>query len=208
MRHFLFVAALILSMMVAASPASATAATTTHYRFQGLSATAYFTDVDETGCVNTTVTVSGLDGRSKQDGERLTAASTAWIFMEQYDLCTDTYNMYGYGTAELLPDEFQADQQLHWARLNATINVDEYESNSVWPVQVDVVWSNTGDAATQRYHEQRKWPGYSYMTRITSTLRTGDVSGSVIHDQTNYALTPNYGRIENIKGGDLWISRN
>src|SRR5689334_12729005 len=110
MKRLVFVVAL-LTMLVAAVPASA-AGETIHYRFTGQFANANFTRADPMGCVVTDVGVFPMDGRIKVDGSSNEAASSASIYISQYNSCSETQLLAASGYTELAADAFTAAPKL------------------------------------------------------------------------------------------------
>jgi len=190
MKRLVFVVAL-LTMLVAAVPASA-AGETIHYRFTGQFANANFTRADPMGCVVTDVGVFPTDGRIKVDGSSNEAASSASIYISQYDSCSET--------------QLLAAPKLSKATLNTTIEVYDYVSGTSFPVAVSVSWTGSGDTFRMKDHYQYKSPGFLVNGDYDSTYRAAKASGTIVGGTANFTLeSTDYAGMGSAKSGSVTI---
>jgi hypothetical protein len=204
MKRLVFVVAL-LTMLVAAVPASA-AGETIHYRFTGQFANANFTRADPMGCVVTDVGVFPTDGRIKVDGSSNEAASSASIYISQYDSCSETQLLAASGYTELAADAFTAAPKLSKATLNTTIEVYDYVSGTSFPVAVSVSWTGSGDTFRMKDHYQYKSPGFLVNGDYDSTYRTAKASGTIVGGTANFTLeSTDYAGMGSAKSGSVTI---
>jgi hypothetical protein len=204
MKRLLLILALALSALVA-TPASAAGAETLHFSFKGQTADAFFSSVDPSGCVFTEVGVFAVDGRVKETGHPA-VSSEAFIFISQFDACTDTLLLAADGSATLAPGEFQIDQQLTTASLNTTIEVFDFVSGTSFPVDVSVSWTGVGATFRIKDHFQIKTPGFKVNSRFDGTFREATASGTVSDGTTNFTPEPAvFAELGSVKQGEVVI---
>lgn len=156
----------------------------------GEAADTTFQSVDASGCIQTFVSLIGVDERLKESGAPSELRSWAGVIISQFDACAGSQLVAAIGTADLGPDAFQMDK-LDAATLNATIMVEDFVSGTSYPVEIAVTWQATADPV--RIAEQRLiWErGLALNVRIDGTSRAGTASGTVTDGATNY--TPEQG---------------
>jgi len=90
----LFCVALALPCRSAAAPGQ-----TSHFKFAGLTASAFFDSFDPTGCVETSASVFAISDRTQTMG-RPEATPTAFVSLFQADNCTFTLLVSAFGSAD------------------------------------------------------------------------------------------------------------
>jgi len=204
MKRLVLSVAVLLSMLVTALPAHAAGAETLHFSFRGLEAEAFFDSVD--GCVETSVDVFAVDGRTKSGPGQPAAESVAAIFISQFDVCTGGLLLAADGFATLTPNQFQIDKQLTAATLNATIEVTDFVSGTVFPVDVSVSWTGTGAIVTVKDRFHLTAPGFKVNSRFDGTTRDATASGTVSNGTTNFTPEPAvFADLRSVKQGEVDI---
>lgn len=183
-------------LLVPAGPAHA-GTQTTHFSFNGQSAQASFHSVD--GCADTLVTVFASDGPFKEDGDPATQ-SRAGVIIDTFDVCTNTQLFLATGDSPLTREQFQIDDDITSASLNATIEVTDDVSGSTFPVNATINWIANGTLFSFKNHLiQIQGPGVLINARFNATLRlidippgSGHAEGVVTDGVTYYASGPAY----------------
>lgn len=207
MKRFLLLVTLALCALALIPAAPAQAAQTSKYQFQGLAADAYFSTVDETGCIINEVSVSAADGRTKTGPGKPDAAPMAYVFLVQYNQCTEELLSFAQGATELNAGAFQIDRQFNAATLNTTVVVTDEISGETYPVAVNVAFTGSGPTFRDKSRYQSSGPGYKYTQRFDGTFRQATASGSVTTpDGTN--LTPEpavFAQLGSVRSGVIEI---
>src|SRR5215216_2855214 len=128
--------------LVPALPANA-AVRTELVRYKGISVQAYFASTE--GCIETIVYVHASDGTVKFEPGGPEAASGGDVSLFQKDVCTHTQLRSAYGRTQLMPDQFQIDEEFTTASLAARINVFDAVSGADIPLDVNMAWTGYGD---------------------------------------------------------------
>jgi hypothetical protein len=200
------VAALGMSIAVAAlaTPAEAAGADTYHYGFKGQTAEARF--VSTAGCVVTEAFVHAVDGRLRLGPGRPEAESGVFLAITRFDMCTQQPISFALGFREDLGESLQIDR-LDGASLDTTVDVMDMMTNTTVPVTVQVQWSGTLETFKAREHIKLDYPGYKVNSRQSGTSRSAVVSGVISDGTTNYADAPwASGTLSSIHDGTLAVS--
>jgi hypothetical protein len=206
MKRLMLALALMLGMLGAALPAHAAGAMTSHFSFRGQFAEAFFSSLDASGCVATSVDVFAVDGRIKMEGSPKAMTSSASMLISQFDTCTETLLLAADGFTELAADAFQIDQKITAARLNTTIEVFDFVSGTSFPVDVSVSWTGAGNTSSERHHDQIKAPGFTVNSRFSGTFRDATAAGTVSDGTTNFTLEPAvFADMRSVTSGDVVI---
>jgi hypothetical protein len=204
--RLLAVASLAFVLMALTLPARAAPAETLHFSFKGQFAEALFSSTDPSGCVVTEVFVAADDGRVKTGPGMPEVESVAFIFISQFDVCTQTQLLAADGFAVLAPDAFQIDRQLTAATLTATIEVFDFVSGTSFPVEVNVSWTGFGDTFSVKDRFHLKAPGFKVNSRFDGTFRDATASGTVTDGTTNFTPEPAvFADMGSVKQGEVDI---
>lgn len=206
-RRLLLALVLALGLFgVLAAPQPVLASHVSHFRFTGQFAEAFFSSVDETGCVVTDVFVAAVDGRSKEAGTP-EVSSQAFPFISRFDQCTGTQLLAAEGFPILAEPEFQIDRRLTTATLETTIEVFDFVSGTSFPVDVSVSWEGTGDRVRVKDHSQVKAPGFKLNARFDATFRSAEASGTIWDGTTNFTPEPAvFADMASVKVGELIVT--
>jgi hypothetical protein len=205
MKRFALALAAVLSSLVVAFPAQAAPAETIHFSFNGQSADAFFTSTDPSGCIQTDVFVSAVDGKIKQDGAP-EVESLASVAISRFDLCTGTVLLSAFGSATLAPTEFVIDRQLVSASLDTTVTVMDFVSGASFPVDVAVNWTGTGATFRVKQHFQIITPGFKLNSRFDGTFREAAASGTISDGTSNFTPEPAaFADMSSVKSGEVSI---
>ncbi len=165
---------------------TAQAAGSEHYSVRGSMAEAGFDS--QAGCIDTSAYVFGANGRVKQTG-RPASATEVDLYVSQYNVCTDEYISFAYGSLQPSGDELRIRKNLSSATLNATVQVTDQNDNT-YPVQVDVTWTGVGSATKQHGHNVYSTDGFKESTTYSGVFRDATASGTITDGQTNYTPEP------------------
>ena len=175
---------------------------TTVFRFHGLSAFAFFDNVN--GCIDTSVSVDGFQNTVNKQ-----TTSGADIFIDQFDNCAGTELLAAEGSTS--NPSFQIDKKLLSASLSANILVTDFLScNSTcntFNVSVSVAWTSTSAIA----HEQESFhfhtKGFTENAHFNADFRDANASGTVSDGTTNFTPSPSvFAQTMSAKAVDVFIT--
>ncbi|MCM8748573.1 hypothetical protein NET02_05395 [Thermomicrobiaceae bacterium CFH 74404] len=196
----------LFGVLAALQPLRAAEAETHHFWFKSQFAEAFFSNLDETGCVVTDAFVAAVDGRSKEAGTP-EVSSQAFLFISRFDQCTGTQLLAAEGFPILTEREFQIDHRLTTATLETTIEVFDYVSGTSFPVDVSVSWEGSGDRVRISDHFQVKAPGFKLNARFDGTFRTAQASGPISDGTTDFTPDPAvFANMSSVKQGELVVT--
>lgn len=205
-RISLIALVLALALSAAISPAAAKAQTI-HFSTRGMTGSASFYDLDETGCIETFADVYAVDGRVKQTGKPA-VFSEMFVFLYQYDYCSGLSLLEGFGYTPLAAGDFVINKKVDAAALHTSLSVYDYISGTDLPATVDLIWTGTGGVYQQKYHAQYRTPGFRYNYRSMGTFRQAEASGSLQAAGIEFALSPSgYAELANVKSGEVDIAK-
>lgn len=191
----------------------APAMTTPHTQLKGLTASAEFIDIDETGCVETAVIAFGTEQTSKvadsigagAGGKPVTSFFIV-LSVTQFNFCTGEFLRDLFGTTT--EGSIQADRvKLSEAHLEAVVTTFDFMKEGEVPVEVDLTWTATAPPVSLSNRFRQKQPGLLLSFTIKGTLRDATATGTVVVGGEN--LTPSVSAVADIsrsREGGLSIS--
>jgi hypothetical protein len=184
-----------------------TASAATVFKFRGETASAFFSSTD--GCIATDVFISATEGVSQNPPGKGDPISQAFIFISQYNFCTDTLLLNAEGFALLSNADFDVSGKLDLATLNTTINVFDFVSNTSFDIFIDLTWTGIGPLSRQSNNSHFNTPGCKIHSRFRGTFRSAEASGTVSDGTTNFTPEPSLGAdLGLVKSGDVVIGCN
>jgi len=186
--------AVTLAFIQLAPASAAQAATVTVFtsHFKDLSATADFQT--SSGCVDTFVSV-GAD------------ASTAGVFITQFDTCSSTLLKEAFG--QTANPDMQVDQNLRSASLHATIPVYDLVSNTTSPVAVNLTWTGGSLRMSEDSIFHMRGPGIIENGQFRGDFRPAVASGTVSDGVTNFTPDPSgFAQIAKFASGNVTIIKS
>jgi len=176
------------------------------FRFQGQSAVANFSSIDDSECIVTDVYLWGSDAIVSPTPGPGSPTSAAYVSIERYDVCNDTYLLYATGMTELSDTDFQVAKKYESALLNAPITVYDYESGDSFQVQLDLTWTAKGPLTHEETHILSRNPGCMMNVHANGLVRSAQVSGTVSDGVTNFTPEPSQsGEIGSLQSGNVKI---
>ncbi|HSF82817.1 MAG TPA: hypothetical protein VLA49_16400 [Anaerolineales bacterium] len=197
---------LVFALVLASFSQHSSALAGSNYKFSGDTAEAWFSSLD--GCVYTDVFVWTSDGFNQSPPGPGSASSWADLWISQWDWCTETQLLAAGGGTSLAGPDFQVSGKLDSATLNATVNVYDWVSDSVFDVSVNLTWTGVGGLSSGSSNSHYNSPGCKIHSRSRGTWRSAEVSGSVWDGATNFTPDPFGGNIYSVKEGGLSIGCN
>src|SRR5438876_3618794 len=174
---------------------------TTVFRFHGMSAFAFFDNVSSDGCIDTSVSVDGFQNTVNKQ-----TTSGADIFIDQFDLCTNTELLAAEGST--LNANLQVGKKLVSASLNTTISVTDFVSGNTFDVSVNLTWTSTSAIAHEisSFHFHTK--GFTENGHFNADFRDANASGTVSDGMTNFTPSQSvFAQIFSAKEVDVTITR-
>jgi len=181
---------LSLGLLVLAPFSVATAASSkvTVENLRGPLINASFSAVDPSGCVETDTFVSANRPTLQQLPGQGTTTGIGSVSIFEFDNCTGTTLFQAVGQTDTLSaTEFQVSNQLDWATLRATINVQNIDTGEMFDVNVNV--GLVGTSVISRDHSNTNdfyGGGCHVLNRWKGSGRTADASGVVTDGVTNF----------------------
>ncbi len=182
---------IVFGMLVAAFAIAAQAKAPDIYRFSGLGAGAYFSGVDESGCMLTDVFVEFGQQASGTPPKPSQQPPLAYMYIIRYDMCSGAYTSAQTNPPPTLPvGAAQVASSLKSASLNATFELRDDSTGSTFPVDVSITWTATGVFQRQTSHDHYKTEWGVYHANTRSIARDASVVGSVLVDGVNLTSAP------------------
>ena len=195
----------LLALTSAVLPTAARAETTVRH-FKGISAYASFTSYDSTGCITTYTDVSVYEDATRTSGSS-TESSYAVVNIFQYDSCQNLYLIEMSGTSNLAPDAFDTRGKIHSARLAATVEIYDYQTNTTVPVSIDLAWTAVGDVVRGSSSFRSIYAHTRLSSHQVGSNSAADVVGSVVLGGANLTPQPSdYGSIYDNQTGTIYTS--
>ena len=177
---------ILLALAVAMSAAPVGAVPGTLIIGKSQSASAMFTSVSSDGCVQTDVTVYAVDGDENSPPGPPEVQGFAAVNINTVALCEPGPGLSAAGG--ILNPDFQVDQQLTTATLNASIPVSG--DLPISSVEIHLTWTGTGEIVRSHSHDHVRTPDFVAIFNGTGDLRTAQASGSVSDGVTNFTPLP------------------
>jgi hypothetical protein len=198
------VIALIAATFSYSSNASAGGGGGSPSRYKGLGASAFFSSVDESGCIFTQTSVFANEQTVRSQPGPSSPMSFVSVFISMYDSCTGTQLFSADGWALLAAPDLEVSRQLDSATLNATITMFEYVSGGTFDVYVNLAWAGVSPIGHEMSQFHYRFDGCQQKSQNNGTFRLAQVSGSVSDGGTEYASAQfTDARIFSSKGGTI-----
>jgi hypothetical protein len=181
------------------------------FSFRGRFAEAFFSSLDESGCVVTSVGIFAVSGRTKEAG-RPERGSTASITVTKLNTCNGLELMsaegtFGFGNGDL-GESLHIDHQLRTATLVAPFQVVDSLSGSFIDLNVSVSWAATSEPFRVKEQFHIKEHGLKVKSKFDGTFRRASAAAVVWDGSTN--LTPRattFGDLSSVKQGEMVVLR-
>jgi hypothetical protein len=178
----------IFTLLVVAfgQPAGASAGGgTNNGHFRDLGSNAYFYSTDPSGCVVTEVSIFASQHYFQSPPGPGSEGPFASMSIFQQNVCTGILLLSASG-ATMTDLDFQVDQKLNSATLNATVHVYEGVSPSEFDIFLDLTWTGFGPTSRETVHFHSNSPGCKMKFRSNGLFRSAEASGSVSDGITNF----------------------
>lgn len=158
-------------------------------RAKGDGASAYFYEVDPTGCIYTETYLDVLEGRVSTEPGPPEASTRLSFVSYDYDACEDRYLSVLYGFTDIPAHDFRT-RGLLSASLQTTIIAENRRPDGFFyvPLTFDLLWTGEGEMGHNGMRvERNRVPGFTYMARFTGTSRDAVLSGTITFGSRNLA---------------------
>jgi hypothetical protein len=174
------------------------------FKLKGQTASAHFSNVDQSGCIYTDVYVYASEEIVSTQPGSGTPSSGASVSIYQFDACTGTQLLGADGFVPLAEPDFQVSKKLESAGLNTTVTVFDYLSGSSYDISVALNWSAISPVGRQTSQSHYQFAGCHQKYHSNGTFRFAQVSGSVSDGITNFAASPfTDANISSVKTGSV-----
>lgn len=150
---------------------------------------------DPSGCKMVEVSVSANFGRVKAPPSYDYSYKDDFLFVTQFDNCTNTTIKAFQHSQSLSQAEFKVSDVS--ARLQFTALAQDQITGTWYTLTIDLTWSATGPATTQSGNQHVHAPHSNFLISWNGEYRPADVTGKVFDGITNYtpepAFTGNFG---------------
>jgi hypothetical protein len=174
------------------------------FEVKGQNAYAYFSSVDDTGCIVTYAGVFAGDQVTRSKPQPSATSSSVFVYLDIVDNCTWTYLASAYGYAELTPDQFVVDKQLSSADLDAAVELYNYVTDASFVVDVDLHWKATDSPTRSGGRSFYRSPGFSVKYDSKGTFAPASATGTILEGSTNHAPNPSdYAELSDSQFGEM-----
>jgi hypothetical protein len=187
----------------------ASGATRSVYHENGLVEDAFFSSVDNSGCVETAVWFSTENASKTQSPP---GPGDVWkgaiISISKFDYCSNTQLMNASGGVSSPDLDIQVESTLRSATVQLVIPVDDSISQTSFNVAVNL--SFTATAATEHLNDitHTSTPGFNVSERLGGTYRPAVAVGVISDGITNFAPTAStWGRLFRVRIGSVYIEK-
>ncbi len=173
-------------------------------KFKGLGASAFFSSVDESGCIFTQTSVFANEQTVRTQPGPSNPSSFVSVFISQFDSCTGTQLLAADGSALLAAQDLAVSKKLESATLNTTVNMFESVSGGTFDVNVSLTWAGVSSIGHEMSQFHYRFEGCQQKSQNNGTFRLAQVSGSVSDGVTEY-LESSFvdARVFSSKGGTI-----
>jgi hypothetical protein len=174
------------------------------FEVKGQNAYAYFSSVDDTGCIVTYSGVFAGDQITRSKPQPSATSSSVSVFLDIFDNCTWTYLGSAYGYAELAPDQFVVDKKLSSADLAAAVELYNDVTGAPVIVDVDLHWTAAGSPTQMGGRSFYRSPGNSVKYNSKGAFAPASASGTILEGSTNHAANPSdYAELSDSQSGEM-----
>ncbi len=183
-KKLCFFACLVLTIAIA-TPGSATQVV----RFNGDAINAFFSDIDPSGCVQTSVAVGASNGWLQvPPGGPPQPNPGVYLAISKFNLCTGTQLMSIEANPSIPASDLQIDGlTFASATLKTAFNVCDSVSRACFDVTLNLAWIATGPAAAIHEPLHSEEPGLKVNFHWNGRHRPADATGTVSDGTTNFA---------------------
>jgi hypothetical protein len=204
MKQAVMLAMLLVSLVLFGTAAVDAATEVQKFAVKGQAASAYFSSVDDTGCIVSYAGVFAGDQITQSKPQPSTTVSSVFVFLDIVDNCTWTYLTSASGYAELAPDQFVVDKKLSSADLTAAVELYNYVTGASFLVDVDLHWTATGSATQSGSRSFYRSPGFSVKSNFKGAFAPASATGTILDGSTNYAVNPSdYADVSDTQSGEM-----
>lgn len=200
MKKWMFSFAVVLGLL-ASIAAPARAAAPVVYRLTGDGAGAYYSSVDQSGCIYTNI-FAEFSEEASGSLPKLTAQPTqVYMYIMQWDACQSLYLRWGVtNTPATLPQgAVQLAPSLMSATLNATIELVDVNTSLPFNADVSITWQASGPFERSNHHDRSVGKWGIIDSKSKSISRDAIATGSVIVDGVNLTPSP--------WSGEAWVEQ-
>lgn len=177
---------LVVSLLVAVPVGAAQAATQIEtHEYDG--AFAFFDTWDEAHCIETRGIISVYNQVDRVGRGAPTFVSTGYVDVDGYNWCTNEYILVASVNPILPRDALQIANDLSAASLDATVEVCDFVSGTCFPLDISVVWTETGERTRWRNRTQWSQDGTTYVQTQSGQDQGATASGTMSDGTTNFA---------------------
>ena len=194
----------VLTLALATFMHHSTASAAEVFKTTGEGVHAAFTTIN--GCITTEVFILVNEGKFQNPPSKGSPDSYIFLFISQYNSCTDTQLLQADAVAPLTDADFRISGRLKSATLNTTITVLDYLSNTSFDIFVDLAWTAIGPLSNQSSNFHFKTPGCISHFLFKDTIRLAEASGTISDGTTNFAPDPSVNaQFYSTKTGQVFI---
>jgi hypothetical protein len=160
------------------------------FKLKGQTASAHFSNVDQSGCIYTDIYIYASEEIVSTQPGPGTPSSGASVSIYKFDACTGTQLLGADGFIPLAESDFQVSKKLESAGLNTTVTVFDYLSGASYDVSIALTWTATSPLGHQTSQSHYQFAGCHQKFHNNGTFRFAQASGSVSDGVTDFAASP------------------
>ena len=186
-RKCLRIVVIVLGMFVAASANAAHAQAPAIYRYSGHGAAAYFSSVDESGCIFTNIFVQFGESTAGNPPRPSQQPTLVYMHIIRWDMCSGAYMSAQTNPPALLAEgAVQVAPSLKSASLNARVELLDDSTGSPFTAVISIIWTATDELPTRTIDHAHYLSPFAFNNANTrSVSRTADAGGSVLVEGVN-----------------------
>lgn len=193
MRTFIAVALGIL-LLISAAAAKADVQIS---RTNSQAATAYFTSLDSTGCIQTDASIQASQGSDSFESTN--------VIVSQFDSCEQNLLLSAFGVT--LDSNIDIDPGLGEASVQGDVTIDDIISGTPIDADVDLSWTATGRKMTASSTQVEHTSDSTTVVHFVGHEREATAEGTIYGPDGNYAPTPSTtGQISKSKSFEITVT--
>jgi hypothetical protein len=206
------IASVVLALLagVVVAPRTAHAATQVMvFQFHGETALANFDSIDATGCIETSVILSG--GESITLNRPGTGAPPQMLKMvveiSQFNNCTGFLLLSAVATSSVIDFHLAADLSSATLTASQVATVNEV-TGTPFNIDVTMTWAGTGSTTRQATHEHFSAPGLLVNGIVVGFTRAAVATGTITDGTTNFTPTPSSSAmVSKVTSGEITVTQ-
>ena len=162
---------------------------TDRYKLQGLGVSAFFSDLDPTGCITTSTSIIVSQQLTQSEGTR-DVTEVMFMNISQDNICTNTPLISVSADVPLPEGAFDIQGNLASATLDTTVTVINNITDSSIELEIHLDWTATSTVLSSSGHNKFRFGSCHTQLRFDEKIRFATASGTVSDGIINFTPSP------------------